>query len=177
MIVTDRLILRPWRRSDIRPFYAMGQDREVMRFYGPRATMADCRRDHDRMTAIQRRYGHCFWALERRSDARFIGFCGLLPGGGPIDGEVEIGWRLARDQWGQGLALEAARASLAWSWKHLAVRSIAAVTVPANKRSRRLIERLGMVRAPEGGFEHPELAAGDPLRSHLLYRIARPTHG
>ncbi|WP_339347866.1 GNAT family N-acetyltransferase [uncultured Sphingomonas sp.] len=176
MIGTRRLILRPWRRSDVASLYAMGQDAEVMRYLGPPDSMADCRRLKDRMTESQARHGHCFWALERRSDRAFIGFCGLKRGrkGTPIAGELEISWRLARDAWGQGLALEAARASLSWGWRNLDAPAATAVTVPANWRSRGLMERLGMLRDPGGDFDHPDMARGDPLRHHIRYRIARP---
>lgn len=174
MIDTGRLILRGWRKADLRPFYAMGQDREVMRYIGPLATTGDVRSTHDRMNSRLARHGHCFWAVERKVDRAFLGFCGLLRAPRPIDNEVEIGWRLARHAWGRGYAREAAQASLAWGWRNLDKGSIAGITVTANARSRGLMERLGMAREPASDFDHPELAAGDPLRRHILYRIARP---
>jgi RimJ/RimL family protein N-acetyltransferase len=175
VIHTRRLILRGWRETDLRPYYAMGQDREVMRYIGPLATRGDVRSTHDRMNGRLARHGHCFWAVERKRDGRFLGFCGLLRGTPPIEREVEIGWRLARHAWGQGYAREAAEASLAWAWRNLDRASIAGITVAANSRSRALMERLGMTREPGGDFDHPELAASDPLRRHILYRIGRPT--
>ena len=47
------------------------------------------------------------------------------------------------------------------------------MTVPANARSRRVLERIGMTRDPADDFDHPRLAADDPLRRHLLYRLSR----
>ena len=174
VIHTRRLILRGWREADLRPYYAMGQDREVMRYIGPLATRGDVRSTHDRMNGRLERHGHCFWAVERKGDGRFLGFCGLVRGTPPIGGEVEIGWRLARHAWGQGYAREAAEASLSWAWRNLDRASIAGVTVAANARSRGLMERLGMTREPGGDFDHPELGPRDPLRRHILYRIGRP---
>ncbi|MFN3433190.1 MAG: GNAT family N-acetyltransferase [Sphingomonas sp.] len=174
MIETERLTLRGWRAEDVEPFYALSQHPEVARYLGPPPTRQAAADTVNRMIARQHEVGHCFWALERRADGAFLGFCGLLPAKPPIVGEVEIGWRLARDAWGQGYAVEAARASLAWAWTHLPVPSIAAITVPGNARSWRLMERLGMSRVADGDFDHPDLAAGDPLRRHILYRIARP---
>ena len=116
MIETERLVLRGWRENDIVPFHAMGQDSDVMRYLGPPATMEDARSAHDRMVACQSEHGYCFWAIERKGDTAFLGFCGLKPGKEPIIGEIEIGWRLRRDAWGQGYAREAAEASLAWGW-------------------------------------------------------------
>lgn len=174
MIETERLILRPWRDEDVAPFHAMSQDPEVMRFIGPPTTLEQAWQARRRMGACQDEHGHCFWAVERRTDGAFIGFCGLKPGKPPIVGEVEIGWRFAPTCWGQGLAREAAVASLAWGWANLDAPAIAAITVPANTRSWGLMERLGMTRFPDEEFDHPNLAPGDPLRRHLLYRIARP---
>ncbi|MEH3037317.1 MAG: GNAT family N-acetyltransferase [Sphingomonas adhaesiva] len=176
MIVTDRLVLRRWRRDDILPFHAMGQDQEVMRYLGPPMSIEECVRVRRRMNAIHGNRGHSFWALERRADNAFIGFCGLMPGTPPIDGQVEVGWRLARGAWGQGLAGEAARATLKWAWEHLSVPAIVAVTVPANRRSRALMERLGMERLRGGDFGHPDHAAGHPLHHQIRYAIARPAH-
>jgi RimJ/RimL family protein N-acetyltransferase len=46
-----------------------------------------------------------------------------------------------------------------------------AFTVPLNRRSRAVMERLGMRRKAADDFEHPRLPAGDPLRLHVLYRF------
>ena len=136
--------------------------------------VADAQAAHDRMAGFQTEHGYCFWAVERRADARFIGFCGLKPGKYTWPDEPEIGWRLARDAWGQGYAREAAAASLAWAWANLDAPTVAAITVPANTRSWGLMERLGMTRDPAGDFDHPDVTVGSPLRRHLTYRIARP---
>lgn len=174
MITTDRLLIRPWRDDDVRPFFAMSQDAEVMRYLGPPLTLDEARAAKERMAAREAANGFCFWAVERWDDARFIGFCGLLPAKPPIEGEVEIGWRLARACWGQGYAREAAEACIAWAWANLDAPALAAITVPANERSWRLMERLGMRRVPDGGFDRSDLAEGDPLRRHVLYYLARP---
>lgn len=176
MIETERLVLRGWRASDVAPFHAMGQDPEVMRFIGPPPTEADAAAVVERQNAILAERGYCFWALEAKADGAFIGFCGVKPGiaNAPIDGQAEIGWRLARGHWGQGLAREAAEAALAWMWINTAEPLVAAITVADNMRSRGLMERLGMTRYPDEDFDHPALAAGDPLRRHVVYRIRRP---
>ena len=86
---------------------------------------------------------------------------------------VEIGWRLAREHWGHGYATEAATAALAFAFGDRALEEIVAFTVPANIPSRRVMGRLGMRRLPADDFEHPAIAAGHPLRSHVLYRLRR----
>jgi len=173
MIQTERLILRGWEDRDRAPFHAMGQDERVMETLGPLLWRDEADALIDRMRAIEDANGFTFWAIERREDGAFIGFCGLKPGAEdtPIQGEVEIGWRLAFEHWGRGYAREAAQASLDWAWAN-AIDSVAAITTPGNVRSWGLMERLGMIRAPEHDFDHPK--AIDRLRSHWTYRIRRP---
>ncbi len=173
MIDTERLILRPWSDADRAPFHAMCTDPRVIEFLGPPQTRAETDAAVDRQIAFQQRLGHCFWAIERREDGAFLGFCGLKPGAEatPIAGEVEIGWRLAAEHWGRGYAREAAEAGLAWGWRSLGVAQIAAITVLGNRRSWGLMERLGMVRDPNGDFDHPGAPA--QLRAHITYRAAR----
>lgn len=175
MIETERLILRDWREADVAPFAAMGRDPEVMAFIGPPLDDEGVRAAIERQHGFQLAHGYCFWAVERRDDAAFLGFCGLKPGapGTPIENEVEIGWRLARHAWGQGYAREAAAASLDWGWGR-GMRRIAAITVPANARSWRLMERLGMRRLFDRDFAHPALAPDDPLSRHIVYVIDHP---
>lgn len=176
MIDTERLTLRPWLERDRAPFATMGQDAEVMRYLGPLQPPDQAHAAIDRMIELQVAMGYCFWAVERRDDAAFLGFCGLKPGpeGTPLAGRIEIGWRLAHRYWGQGYAREAATASLAWGWANLPDPAIYAMTVPANSASWGLMERLGMRRLPDLDFDHPALAEDDPLRRHIVYRADRP---
>jgi RimJ/RimL family protein N-acetyltransferase len=76
--------------------------------------------------------------------------------------------------WGKGYALEAARAAIDDGFGRIGLREIVAYTVPANRASRQVMERLGMSRDPAEDFEHPNRPEGDPLRRHVLYRLCRP---
>jgi RimJ/RimL family protein N-acetyltransferase len=88
-------------------------------------------------------YGH--WAVVTRDDGLHIGVAGLLSGmPWGLEDEVEIGWTLRRDCWGQGYAYEAASAVLEWGWTTLSVPRIISVMTPDNTRSARLAKRLGM---------------------------------
>jgi RimJ/RimL family protein N-acetyltransferase len=177
MIATARLILRDWRNDDRVPFNAMCRDPQVMEHLGPLQSQAETDAGVARLSDVQASHGHTFWAIERRDDAQFLGFCGLkiapenIPG---IEGAIEIGWRLRRDAWGLGYAREAAQASLEWGWAKLAVDRIIAITTPGNSRSWGLMQRLGMTQRDDLNFDHPTLPMGDPLRPHITYEIHRP---
>lgn len=173
MIATARLLVRPWVDADRAPFHALCNDPQVMATIGPLQSRAETDAAIDRQMALQATLGHCFWALERRDDGRFLGFCGIKIAPENIPGIAdcpEIGWRLARDAWGQGMAREAADASLAWGFANGMARIIA-ITTPGNVRSWGLMERLGMVRRHDLDFDHPALAEGDQLRPHITYEI------
>ncbi|WP_017668918.1 GNAT family N-acetyltransferase [Sandarakinorhabdus sp. AAP62] len=174
MIETARLLLRPWRDADRAPFAAMGADAQVMAHFPALLSRAESDAGVDRQMALQTELGHCFWALERRDTAEFIGFCGLIPVrfACPVEGEIEIGWRLAREHWGQGLAREAAQASLDWGFAS-GITRIVSFTVPGNRRSWGLMERLGLRRRADLDFDHPRIAAGSPLRRHIVYEALR----
>lgn len=175
MIETERLTLRAWRDEDHAPFAEMGRSPAVMAQLGPLMTREQSDAGIERMRVYQRQHGYCFWAVERRDDAHFLGFCGLKPGVvGPLIGEIEIGWRLREDAWGRGYAKEAAIASLAWGWTVLRAPRIMATTTPANRASWGLMERLGMVRRADLDFDHPLLAPDDPLCAHITYVAERP---
>jgi RimJ/RimL family protein N-acetyltransferase len=90
---------------------------------------------------------------------------GIVPG-------VELAWRLAFDQWGNGYATEAARAVIEHGFSHTQLDEIIAVTNIDNERSRRVMVRLGMLYSPQDTFEHPLLPVGD-LRTHVVYRLGR----
>jgi len=92
---------------------------------------------------------------------------------GAVTPAVDVAWRLAPPYWGRGYATEAAKVALDYGFDELGLKEIVAPTIPANRRSRRVMERLGMTRTPEDDFDHPRLPEG-PLRRHVLYRLRNP---
>lgn len=177
MIETERLIVRPWRDADREPFAAMGRDPEVMRHVGGIVDRTESDAAVDRQIASQARHGCCFWAIERRTDGVFLGFCGIRHGGveaTPVENVWEIGWRLSRGAWGQGYAREAAAACIGWGFASTSADGIHAWTVPANRASWGLMRRLGMTPRRDLDFHHPRFAPNDPLCRHIVYAIDRP---
>jgi RimJ/RimL family protein N-acetyltransferase len=110
--------------------------------------------------------------------APFIGFTGL--NWARFDAfftpAVEIGWRLAFDHWGHGYATEAARLALAHGFGPLALPEIISFTSAVNRRSRAVMERLGMRRDAKDDFDRPTLPEGHRLRPHVLYRLDRTSY-
>jgi RimJ/RimL family protein N-acetyltransferase len=172
---TPRLTLRPWRDDDVAAFAAMFADPAVMEFLMPVTDKVAIEAIVGRVRAHFDQHGFGWWAAELRKTGAFVGFVGLsyIPFEAHFTPAVEIGWRLAGAYWGQGYATEGARASLAAAFTRLGLAEIVAITVPANARSWRVMERIGMTHDPTDDFDHPRLAEGDPLRRHVLYRIGR----
>ena len=108
--------------------------------------------------------------------APFAGFVGLsVPSfAAHFTPAVEVGWRLARPHWGHGYATEAARAAMADGFDRVGLAEIVSFAVPANVRSVRVMQRLGMTHDPADDFDHPRFPEGHRLRRHVLYRAGRP---
>jgi RimJ/RimL family protein N-acetyltransferase len=171
---TPRLLLRQWRPADRQPFAALNADSQVMEHFPALLSRAQSDAMADRIHALIAERGWGFWAAEHRASGEFIGFIGLhTPAASlPFSPCVEIGWRLARPFWGQGLASEGARAALAHGFGALGLESIVSFTALSNLRSQAVMQRLGMLRDAQD-FDHPEVPEGHALRRHCLYRLAR----
>jgi RimJ/RimL family protein N-acetyltransferase len=118
-------------------------------------------------------HGFGLWAVEHPGVASFIGFVGLsVPSfEAHFTPCVEVGCRLACDHWGRGYATEAARAALRFGFEELALPGFVSFTVPDNRRSRVVMERLGTTRDSADDFLHPALPEGHPLGPHVLNRV------
>ncbi len=175
MIETDRLTLRRWEARDRAPFAALNGDPVVMRHFPGTLDRAGSDALIARINARWASDGFGFAVAERRADRVFLGLVGIgrmrMPEVPRLDGAVEVGWRLARAQWGKGYATEAARAWLAYGFGTLGLAEIVAITVPANLPSQAVMRRLGMGEVPDGRFDHPLVPAGSPLRPHVLFTI------
>jgi RimJ/RimL family protein N-acetyltransferase len=174
-IQTPRLDLRLWRDDDLPAFAALNADARVMEHFPKPLDRAESDALAARIREHFARRGFGLWAVEVRGVADYIGFVGLAVPGfeAHFTPCVEIGWRLAQAHWGQGYATEAARAALAFGFENLRLEEIVSFTVQANRRSRAVMERIGMTRAPGDDFDHPSLPIRHPLRRHVLYRLSR----
>ena len=170
---TERLRLRPIVSGDREAITILGADARVMASLGGVMTSEGCERWLDKQLAHWQAHGFGRYVIER--EGTFVGLVGLTRADydAGITPAIEIAWRLAFDHWGHGYATEGARAAIRQGFDELGLSAIVGVTTPGNLRSRRVMDRLGMVHSPSETFEHPHLPEGDPLRTHVVYRLAR----
>jgi RimJ/RimL family protein N-acetyltransferase len=157
MRTTERLVLRPFRESDLEPWAALNADPAVTEYLGPPLTRENSDRIAWAINASYESKGLGFLAVERRSDGAFLGACGLSKEAWyPHD--LEIGWRLAREYWGHGYATEAAASWLDHAFDEAGLPRIIAVTDTPNVRSIAVMRRLGM------SFDHQAELEEDGVR-------------
>jgi len=168
-------MLRQWKEEDLAPFAAMNADPRVREFFPGLLTKEESEASARRAQAAIARDGFGMFAAEISATGEFIGFIGLTPMDFAIPGiaqpSVEIGWRLARAHWVKGFATEGAHAVVRYAFETLRLKEIIAITVPANIRSRRVMEKIGMTHVPVLDFDHPRIPEVHPLRRHVLYQL------
>ncbi len=138
IVETARLVLRPVSFDDVDQLVELDADPAVMHFINggrptPRAEMVEVVRD-----AIGHR-----WVAFARSTGKFVGWFALRPSGAAST-ERELGYRLRRGAWGQGLATEGSRALVDLAFERLAARRVWAQTMTVNVASRRVMEHCGL---------------------------------
>jgi RimJ/RimL family protein N-acetyltransferase len=174
-LTTERLVLRPWRPTDLEAFAALNADPRVMEFYPATLTRPEAEAVFRKLEQRLGQHGLCKWAVELKETQAFIGSVGLNVPDYPLPFSpcVEVGWKLAFDYWGHGYAQEGARAAVSYGFEKLRLAEIVAFTSAINERSRKVMERIGMTYDPDSDFDHPHVAEGHRLRRHVLYRKRR----
>jgi RimJ/RimL family protein N-acetyltransferase len=175
-LTTARLVLRPWRESDLEQMAAVNGDPETMRYFPAPLNRAESDAFVAHMDASFALRGSGLWAVEVPGTAACIGAVGLLTVGfeAHFTPATEVGWRLGREHWGKGYATEAATEALRYAFEDLDLSEIVSFTAAVNLPSIAVMERLGMHRDPDGEFSHPRIAADHRLAPHVLYRLGRP---
>jgi len=175
---TARLRMRLFTPDDIDRMCEITRDPEVMRYigYGHPLSREETQANLGKIVNGFRRRGYGRWALERRDTGALIGYCGLSSGNPEVG--IELAYMLAREEWGKGLASEAGRAALRYGFETLGVDSIAGLTFHANRRSRTVLERLGMKFVSNDcyfGFAclHYAIARADWRNDESHYRVIK----
>jgi RimJ/RimL family protein N-acetyltransferase len=167
ILETSRLILREFIPEDADALALMLCDQEVMRYY---PTPFDRSRVGEWIARNCRRYsndGVGLWAIDLKATGELIGDCGIIRQEVDGDSLYEIGYHLRRDFWGQGIAIEAARACKEWGFANLQVDRMISLIRPENVPSCRVAERNGMTVWKE--VEWRELR-------HYVYSVKREDH-
>ena len=171
-ILTARLRLRPLAAGDVDALVPIYTDPEVTRYFRlPVSNRAAVRQLVDRRLARPLLDGMGSWALERYGQV--VGLGHLWPSRELAGSVPETGWLLRRDQWGQGLATEAASAILDHGRYRLGLPAVWALVHRDNKASLAVGRRLGLLDVGEGqyhGGPHRVLVAL-PVTAGALHHI------
>lgn len=150
ILETERLLLRSWTLDDEKRLFEICGDSEVMRYLTgkPYEKIEQAREFLNWATDYERENGFCRWAVIEKANRRIVGSCGFAR---PRDTEeIELGYLLAPESWGKGLATEAARACLSYGFGKLRFREIIAITDVENRASQKVLEKIGFA---ERGIE------------------------
>ena len=166
-LVTERLVLRRPRDSDLEGFALLCADAAVMRYIGTGRPLdrGTAERSFAIVQAHWARHGTGLRSAISREDGEYLGFVGLavVPERSVAGGQTEIGWRLRRAAWGKGYATEGAVAVRDQAFGGLGLTTLVSLIQPANAASARVAEKLGM--RPDG---HGRGAHGESVVVHRL---------
>ena len=143
ILETERLILRELTAEDAANFYRLNQDHEVVKYTGdvPFSDIEEARQfllKYDQY----KKYRVGRWAVVRKSDNVFLGWCGLKYH--PQTNEYDLGFRFFRKYWNQRYATESAKACLKYGFNELHLDSILGHAMKANLASVKVLEKIGM---------------------------------
>jgi ribosomal-protein-alanine N-acetyltransferase len=165
IIVTPRLLLRPFEATDRDAVGALFADPDVMKFIGKIRTPEESEQKLLKMMTEFSERGFGMFAVIDRKEKRFIGRCGLQK----LDNTdlLELGYTFVRSAWGKGYATESAKAVLQKALGEWALESVVAVAVPENTASVHVMEKLGMK------YDRTETFYA---RSCVVYTISKKKH-
>ncbi|HWG77255.1 MAG TPA: GNAT family N-acetyltransferase [Steroidobacteraceae bacterium] len=151
-LTTARLRLLPCNHNHLDGLNAINSDPEVMRYLHGVQTRAETKAMIDRVQCRWAELGYSWWTIFEPSSGQIVGAGCIqnLRRGGGTSSEVdltcplEIGWRVRRDRWRQGIANEAARAMAEFAFTRLRAEVLYAVCQPENKASMGVMVKLGM---------------------------------
>jgi ribosomal-protein-alanine N-acetyltransferase len=143
ILTTPRLNLRQLTPADAERFYLLNADPEVIRYTGDAAFAAmDEAKEFLEAYDHYSNYGFGRWAVIRKEDNEFLGWCGLKYT--PETDEYNIGFRFFKKYWNQGYATEAAKACLDYGLNDLGIKTIIGRATKANTASIKVLEKIGM---------------------------------
>lgn len=178
VLKTKRLVLRTWQESDVSKMYEINQDLKVMEYFPSLKSLEETERFIEGAKKHLKTHGYTLYAVDVKGGESGIGFIGLSIADfkAHFTPATEIGWRLSSKHWGQGLATEGAKAVLKYAFNKLYLSEVVTFTAEQNRRSRRVMEKIGLQHETSDDFDHPSLNEDSPLRRHVLYRLSQPSY-
>lgn len=169
-IETPRLILRPWRQSDLDDLYEYASVDGVGQMAGwmPHESVQKSQMILDLFIREKKTF-----ALEFKENGKVIGSLGLETGEeqdeipGTLIGR-EIGYVLSKDYWGRGLMPEAVKAVIGYCFTVLGFDYLTCGHFMRNGQSRRVIEKCGFSYLKDIDFE-TRMGTSEPTRLYVLY--------
>jgi RimJ/RimL family protein N-acetyltransferase len=151
----------------------MNADPDVMRYFQKPLTREESDRFIDKSNQILTEKGFGLWAVEVKGTGRFIGYIGLAVPAfeAHFTPCTEIGWRLSKQNWGQGFATEGAEKVLTYAFQQLGLKEVVSFTSTLNTPSIKVMKRIGMQRKEDEDFDHPKVEKGHRLARHVLFRL------
>jgi RimJ/RimL family protein N-acetyltransferase len=170
-LVTDRLVLRPFRESDLDAYTEVMTTKDVREALHLPETYSrvEAWRGMAGWLGQWELRGSGQWALEERSSGRLVGRAGLHRPERPDWPGLEVGWALHPSRWGIGYASEAGARSVAYAFDELGVDEVFSVILPQNERSAAVARRVGFSFVEERVLSH------FPGRAHGIWRLDRET--
>ena len=139
-LLSDRLGFRAWSAEDLPLAIQLWTDARVTGAFGGPYTPAQVRERFERERSTQREFEMQYWPIFLLADGQHVGVCGLRP---RRENVPELGYHLRPEFWGQGLALEAARAAIEFGFDRLGATAIFAGHDPQNEASKKILLKLG----------------------------------
>lgn len=169
VLQTTHLTLKPCRPEDREDFIGLERDREVMRFLNGGHAIEPDTVDSDATFLRPRGTEHHVWTARHTADSTFVGWFCLWPEGEAL---AELGYRLRRAEWGQGLGAEGAAALVDWGFRNAGYERVVATTMAVNRASRRVMEKIGLkyTRTVHAGL--PDAIAGSE-HGEVWYELSR----
>ena len=166
---SERLGFRSWRVDDVAKMAAINADPAVMEFFPKTKTRKQTAAFIEQVKSEFSTKGFCYFAIDKLDNGEFIGFIGLSEQRFEADFTpcIEIGWRLARKEWGRGYATEGAARCLEYAFDELNLRKVVAMTPEINLRSEKVMKKIGMEQVKR--FRHPLLKNEPRLANCVLY--------
>ena len=169
LFTSERLGFRNWELSDLDAYTEITTDPEVMEYFPSISTRKLTEAFIKRMQNQQSKNGFCYFAVERLNAQELIGFIGLCEQTfeSHFTPCIDIGWRLKKSEWGQGLATEGAKRCLSYAFDEKNLNEVYAVASEINLPSIAVMKKIGMTL--HSTFDHPLLTENERLKPCLLY--------